>query len=397
MSVPRITVLGLEWPTLLAGTALFVAGLFTRGFLSSKKRVHIIESPRTRLLPKLSSEEKSNLPYPPDALPGVRDVASPYGSVRVYEWGPETGRKILLVHGISTPCLALGPVAHALVENGCRVMLFDLFGRGYSDTTSDIPHDIRLFTTQILLVLASSPLSWTGTSSGGFSLLGYSLGGGIAAAFTSYFPTLVNSLILIAPAGLIRRYHFGRITRIIYSEGVIPEAILRHVVRKRLQKPLAPTAMKETAPEKSGLMDPIKAEINLERNAPIILSKSHPDITIEAAVNHQVHHHEGFIHAFMSSIRNGPISEQHEYWRSIGKRLTDQSKGSEKYDWPPMVSGKVLVIGGAHDPLIKKDELETDALEVFEGNVVFKFIDAGHEAPVMKGEEVAQHIMEFWA
>lgn len=44
--------------------------------------------------------------------------------MRVYEWGPEDGHKVLLVHGITTPCIALGAVAHGLVDNGCRVMLF---------------------------------------------------------------------------------------------------------------------------------------------------------------------------------------------------------------------------------------------------------------------------------
>ena len=64
------------------------------------------------------------LPYPPDALPGARDVDSPYGSIRVYEWGPEDGEKILLIHGISTPSIALTDLANKLVGKGCRVMLF---------------------------------------------------------------------------------------------------------------------------------------------------------------------------------------------------------------------------------------------------------------------------------
>lgn len=68
----------------------------------------IIRSPRATLLPHLSEDEIANLPYAPEILPGARDVTSPYGTVRVYEWGPEDGRKVLLVHGISTPCVALG-------------------------------------------------------------------------------------------------------------------------------------------------------------------------------------------------------------------------------------------------------------------------------------------------
>jgi pimeloyl-ACP methyl ester carboxylesterase len=113
--------------------------------------------------------------------------------MRVYEFGPESGRKVLLVHGISTPCLSLGSVANALVEKGCRVMLFDLWGRGYSDSV-DLPHDSRLYSTEILLAITSSPLAWT---PGGFSLMGYSLGGGIAVDFAASFPGLVESLVSI--------------------------------------------------------------------------------------------------------------------------------------------------------------------------------------------------------
>ena len=59
----------------------------------------ILLSPR-RTLASSSKKDLDELPYPPDALPGERDVGSPYGSIRVYEWGPEGGRKVLLVHGM---------------------------------------------------------------------------------------------------------------------------------------------------------------------------------------------------------------------------------------------------------------------------------------------------------
>lgn len=84
----------------------------------------IIESPLKAVRSSSSTKESSVLPL--DVLPGARDVSTPYGSIRVYEWGPEDGPKVLLVHGISTPCLSLGGLAHALVDRGCRVMIFDL-------------------------------------------------------------------------------------------------------------------------------------------------------------------------------------------------------------------------------------------------------------------------------
>lgn len=73
--------------------------------------------------------ETSIAPLPPFAYayniwPGARDVASPYGSLRVYEWGPVTGPKILLVHGISTPCVGLGALARGLADRGARVCFF---------------------------------------------------------------------------------------------------------------------------------------------------------------------------------------------------------------------------------------------------------------------------------
>lgn len=83
----------------------------------------IVESP----LKSFKKEKKESLVVPLDILPGARDVSTPYGSIRVYEWGPETGPKVLLVHGISAPSISLGGLAHALVDRGCRVMAYDLY------------------------------------------------------------------------------------------------------------------------------------------------------------------------------------------------------------------------------------------------------------------------------
>lgn len=112
---------------LIAGASL--GGLLFLRHVSSSLRAdnfNTLLSPRETVLSGLSGEERKRLPYPPDALPGARDVDSPYGSIRVYEWGPEDGEKILLIHGISTPSIALTDLAYKLVEKGCRVMLFGM-------------------------------------------------------------------------------------------------------------------------------------------------------------------------------------------------------------------------------------------------------------------------------
>lgn len=110
-------------PLFAVAGASFTLGLLLPSLLTHKDHeTRILPSPRALSSP----EENIGHPLPNDVLPGARDVATPYGSIRVYEWGPEDGPKVLLVHGITTPCVALGGVAHALVDRGCRVMLFDL-------------------------------------------------------------------------------------------------------------------------------------------------------------------------------------------------------------------------------------------------------------------------------
>jgi pimeloyl-ACP methyl ester carboxylesterase len=107
----------------------------------------------------------------------------------------------------------------------CSLQYLDLFGRGYSDDPSDLKHDARLYTTQILLALASSPLPWTGTN--GFSIIGYSLGGGISASFTDTFPNLVQSLVLLCPSGIVRLSHVAWSSKFLYqTEGILPEPLM---------------------------------------------------------------------------------------------------------------------------------------------------------------------------
>lgn len=83
-----------------------------------------IQSPRATLVPFISAEEAATMAYPPDALPGARDVETFYGSMRVYEWGPADGEKVLFVHGDATPSLVFSKIAQGLVDAGYRVMLF---------------------------------------------------------------------------------------------------------------------------------------------------------------------------------------------------------------------------------------------------------------------------------
>lgn len=83
-----------------------------------------IQSPLATLLPFIPADDAATMAYPPDAMPGARDVATFYGSMRVYEWGPADGDKVLFVHGDATPSVVFSKIAQGLVDAGYRVMLF---------------------------------------------------------------------------------------------------------------------------------------------------------------------------------------------------------------------------------------------------------------------------------
>ena len=363
----------------------------------SSRDTQVVPSPLKTLIPRLSDTEAADLPYPPDAYPGARDVISPYGSLRVYEWGPEDGRKVVLVHGISTPCVALGAVAQGLVDDGCRVILLDLPGRGYSCTPVPTPHSNRLYTTIILLALTSSPISWTGNGNR-FSLIGYSLGGAIVATFTAYFPSLVSSLVLLAPGGLIRKERHTLTNKFLYNTGLLPETALERIIKSRLKGGDTPT---RATPPKEGVTSaaPVMGEVPEKKptKAPE-LSRARPGITVAKVIGWQLDNHPGFVKSFISSIRYGPVSEEHCHWRRLGERLAEQNASTEEeYAEQGLQNGKVLIIGGSKDSLIVKDELIDDATEVLgANNVRFEFLDAGHELPISKSREIVRYILHFW-
>ncbi|KAI2629790.1 alpha/beta-hydrolase [Hypoxylon sp. NC1633] len=373
--------------TVATTVALISLARFT---LWPRKRA-VIPGPLTTTFTKLSKAELDRVPYSPDTFPGARDVATPYGNIRVYEFGPEDGRKVLFIHGISTSCMTLKDLAIPLSQNGCRVLLFDLFGRGFSDAPGDVPYDTRLFVTQILLVLASSPLPWTGDN--GLSVIGYSLGGGIAANFAASFPRMVESLILLAPAGLIRAENFGRVSRLIFTSGIIPERLLAWLTKRRLRQPIASSVSKKVkktiakaTPEtllpnddKEDFVDVAVQEAKDPVDEP---SQSAFELQVVNYVHWALDFHHGFVQAFMSTIRYAPLMDQHDYWRQLAKRKP----------------GTTAILLGKDDNLIQKDDYTEDALPLIGGekNVFWRIVPGAHNFPFTHGPEALEQIYEFW-
>lgn len=237
----------------------------------------------------------------------------------------------------------------------------------------DIPHDTRLYTTQMLLVLASSRLSWTGTS--GFRLIGYSLGGAIVIPFANAFPHMVSSLVLLAPAGLIDAASFGAVSRFIFSSGFIPERILAVLTGRRLQRPIA--SSRAARSRAAAVLAAAEAEnLNAEAKATPLEEK------VLDYVRWMVLNHEGFVPAFMSCIRYAPLTEQHDEWKGLAKR----SKGT------------TAVIFAETDELISADDYARDGLPLAggKGHVFWRVVPGSHDFVMTHAATIMKELDEFW-
>lgn len=317
----------------------------------------------------------------------------------------------------------------------------DLFGRGYSAAPSPehYAYDAALYTSQIMMCLSSSPISWNPRHS--FTVIGYSLGGAIAADFASHFPNLVRGLVLIAPGGLIRTKNITFGSKILYG-NTLPHWMVRGLVSRRLwtgaQKgpTVEPepetiehaetTTTQEVDDDTSSVISDTRSDAHRDRkhkhkksdkhksrrtsspghkplpsvpepavlpeepqpsstvflSSQVPLLRGYPQSTVSAVVDWQVQNHKGFIPAFISSIRNAPIHNQHHRW-AILKENIEHKKGPLRQVW---------IVLGETDPIIIKEELAEDAIGVLgEENVKILVVEgAGHEVAVERGEQVVE-------
>lgn len=107
--------------------------------------------------------------------------------------GPDSGARVVLVHGFSVPSYIWDSTAVALSAAGFRVARYDTYGRGYSDRP-DTRYDVALYDRQLQELLDS--LGWRGQ----VHVVGLSFGGPVSATFASRHPERVRSLTLIDPA-----------------------------------------------------------------------------------------------------------------------------------------------------------------------------------------------------
>ncbi|PYH43513.1 alpha/beta fold hydrolase [Aspergillus saccharolyticus JOP 1030-1] len=185
-------------------------------------------SPPLILLPRPGTVRPAtpqSIPAPPEAaftstfgplrLPPASYLQTPAGQAAYYTLPAPTGSpshspdspagpaRILFIHGVQTSAVGLLPLARAVAARfpSAHCVLLDLWGHGLSATPLQ-PHEPALFHRLLLALL--DHLRWPAAH-----LVGYSFGGSTAASFAARFPERVEGLVLVAPAGLLRRSQFS--------------------------------------------------------------------------------------------------------------------------------------------------------------------------------------------
>ncbi|WP_245866907.1 alpha/beta fold hydrolase [Oceaniglobus roseus] len=136
-----------------------------------------------------------------------------------YRWQGRVGGPVAVcVHGLTTPHQVFDRIVAGLVADGCRVLAYDLPGRGLS-AAADRIQDRAFFTTHLADLLAHQGVGRVDL------LIGYSMGGAIATCFAADRPDRVGHLVLLAPAGLF--HDAGATGRFVARTPVLGDWVMR--------------------------------------------------------------------------------------------------------------------------------------------------------------------------
>ncbi|KAI8839587.1 Alpha/Beta hydrolase protein [Chytridium lagenaria] len=238
----------------------------------------------------------SSLPKQEDELPLAQTedfwqfgyVPCRHGKTHYHLLGPETGPKLVLIHGVTATWAACPTFVDSLASNGFRVLAYDLYGRGWSSAPGAV-YDERMYVEQLSDLLDG--VGWSRAH-----VLGYSLGGAIAVAFAAKFPEKVHKLALIAPAGLMKKLPIGGR---LFALPVIGK-FLAHTIGK-----------------------PLLVKISRKNHDPKLLDS--PEMKQFTAVTDlTVLRHPGFMRAYLSTIKHGPVKCIDHHYKTVGALLGDR-------------------------------------------------------------------------
>jgi pimeloyl-ACP methyl ester carboxylesterase len=194
--------------------------------------------------------------------------------------GPRDAQTVVLIHGLGSWLFAWDPIAPDLTRSGFRVLRYDVFGRGYSDRPTR-RYDDDLLDSQLLELLQALDITDP------VYLVGWSMGGAIAAVFADRHPEMVGKLALLAPAGI----------------PMEPPPLLRAI-----RVPLLGEWMMRLQSDEL-VISGVTGQFYRQESAPLFAKRFAPQLQFK-----------GYRRAILSTLRNYPLFDLVETYQRIGGR-----------------------------------------------------------------------------
>lgn len=179
-----------------------------------------------------------------------------------YQWlGAARGPVAVCVHGLTTPSFVWRPIADGLGKLGFRVLVYDLYGRGYSDRPRG-PQDAAFFVTQLEDLLETLGIE------DDITLLGYSMGGAIATSYAATYPERLRQMVLLAPAGM--GHDLGPVARLVQNYNRLGAWLMLALYERTYRA--GTEAERGQSPEVDRVVDLQLAELNWRGFVPAVLA-----------------------------------------------------------------------------------------------------------------------------
>lgn len=252
--------------------------------------------------------------------------------------GPKEGPLIVCVHGLTTPSFVWRQLTKGLTALGFRVLVYDLFGRGFSDRP-DGPQDKAFFNQQLDDLLSELAIDSP------FHLIGYSMGGAIAAGFAAAYPTRVRRLVLLASAGMTLAE--TPLLRFIRERGIAGKWLMLAAYPAQLRRG-------------------IRAEQELSTVSPDISEGQESQLMFQ-----------GFIPAVLASLRG-----------ILARPMEGEHMALRQHSVP------VLALWGADDDVIPASAM--GQLAMWNRDAIHEVVeDASHGLPYTHTDEILAHVAAF--
>ncbi|KAJ5316725.1 hypothetical protein N7508_001233 [Penicillium antarcticum] len=286
-------------------------------------------------------------------LPSASYLQTTNGKVAYYELSPSSLApadakkpisRVLFVHGVQTPAIGLQPLASVLSSHFpcAQCVLVDLWGHGITETPI-APHEAALFHSLLEAVMVH--LRWETAH-----FVGYSFGGSTTASFAAAFSHRVASMVLVAPAGLLRSTQFNELQRSYLRGGEGLEDAARSWIMEFLEggQLVVPSDWKERV--------------------------GRGEVVAEAVRDWEMKEHQGHAASVVGIFRDGGVLDQHAEFAEAATKGIDS-----------------LCVLGELDDLCSVQDLHDVGMRN-----VSVVPQVGHGVVRQKVPEVARLIEDFW-